>query len=170
MPAKRFREESGYSLVEVMVSIMIFTLAILPMAAMFNMGIHASTASSNYDKSRMLANQKLEQAKNLPFVDVESNFPQAGITTPYDGTGVWLTEPGEDFTSFQYSVKKDYMAQPPMGPADGLDPSEDFDTCPPPCEPPTGLIRVTVTVGWGGDSDGDGSPDKTITTSGLVAQ
>jgi type II secretory pathway pseudopilin PulG len=161
MPAKRLREESGYSLVEVLVSIIIMTLAILPMAAMFNAGINSATASSNYDKARMLANQKLEQAKNLPFTDVESNFPVAGNTTPYDDPAAWVAGPDPDFTNFDYRVVKDYMAQPETDPAD---PSWDFDTS----ATPTGLIRVAVTVRWVvSNSDDDYSY---YTTYGLVAK
>lgn len=49
---KRLREESGYSLVEVMVSIIILAIAILPMASMFDMGLNSATAGSKYDKAR----------------------------------------------------------------------------------------------------------------------
>jgi hypothetical protein len=166
MPAKRLREECGYSLVEVMVSIMIMALAILPMIAMFDTGFRSATTGSNYDKARTLANLKLEQAKNLPFAGVESNFPEAGNATPFDSA--WLTEPGADFANFRYRVEKDYMEQPCLDPDTGApDPacaSDNFDTS----DTPTGLIRVTVTAGWEGVDDG--TPDKTFTTSGLVAQ
>ena len=154
--AKRFREESGYTLIEVLASIIIFTLAILPMAAMFNAGINSATASSNYDKARSLANLKLEQAKTLPFADVESNFPQAGNTTPFDSA--WLTEPGADFANFRYRVEKDYMQE--WDPTN-QDASRGFATS----GPPTDLIRVTVTVQWS-----NGGSTNTYRTLGLVAK
>src|SRR5919202_4783808 len=100
---------------ETIIAIILLTLAILPMASMFDMGLHGVTANSHYDKARMLANLKLEQADSLPFADVENNFPQAGVTTPYDGTA-WFTEPGADFAGFQYTVKKKYIVQPPTNP------------------------------------------------------
>src|ERR671910_1578821 len=92
---KHLKEESGYSLVEVMVAIIIMALAILPMAGMFDMGLRSTTEGSKYDKARMLANLKLEQAKNLPFDsldetirDVKDNFPEpVGTTTPYNASG-----------------------------------------------------------------------------------
>src|SRR5688572_19387290 len=99
--ARRIRGESGYSLVEVMVSLIIMTLAILPMVTMFDMGLTSTTQSSKYDKARMLANLKLEQAKNLPFdsgddaiQDVKDNFPElpeseGGTLTTYDGSGYY---------------------------------------------------------------------------------
>jgi len=68
---ERIRGESGYSLVEVMASIIILSLAILPMVGMFDMGLKGATAGSNYDKSRALANLKLEEAKSLPFASLQ---------------------------------------------------------------------------------------------------
>ena len=180
--AERIRNESGYSLVEVMVAIIIMTLAILPMVSMFDMGLHSTTEGSKYDKARMLANLKLEQAKNLPFdsddlaiQDVKDNFPEpAGtdnapdLNTGYyqsgwipDNPDDWSAEAeGEDFTGFQYRIEKQYMAQPSQEPA-GL--SENWGTCQTngTCETGTNLIRVKVTVQWDGN--------KTYKTYGLVA-
>ena len=67
MFTKRLKGESGYSLVEVMVSIMILAIAILPMVGMFDMGLNSATKGSNYDKARALANLKMEEAKSLSF-------------------------------------------------------------------------------------------------------
>src|SRR5918996_4894234 len=80
MPVKRLRKDSGYSLVEVMASIIILTLAILPMVGMFDMGLQTATRGSNYDKSRALANLKLEEAKSLTFASLQNNFPVANST------------------------------------------------------------------------------------------
>src|SRR5215212_11652056 len=101
-----------------MASIIILTLAILPMAGMFSMGLKSATSGSNYDKSRALANLKMEEAKNLPFADVKNNFPQNGNTTPYDSA--WLTE--DDFTNFEYKVEKDYVTQPSKVPGSASEP------------------------------------------------
>ena len=155
------KTESGYSLIEVIVSIMILALAILPMVGMLDMGLNGVTASSYYDKARTLANLKLEEAKTLSFADVEGNFPEAGITTPYDGSD-WFTEEPDFAEDFQYTVRKDYMVQPPTDPGSSVD----FATS----GSPTGLIRLTVEVRWGEDDDGNGLPDKSFTTFGLVAQ
>lgn len=157
------KDGRGYSLIEVMVSIIILALAILPMIGMFDMGLNGVTASSHYDKARTLANLELEQAKNLPFTDVEGNFPDAGVTTPYDGSD-WFTKPGADFANFQYTVYKDYMQE---WTATDSAPTRDFGN---PSPDPTGLIRLTVEVRWGEDNDGDGLSDKSFTTVGLVAQ
>jgi prepilin-type N-terminal cleavage/methylation domain-containing protein len=167
---KRLREESGYTLMEVVVAIIILSVAILPMFGMFDMGLNVVTQSSHYDKARTLANLKMEEAKSMPFVDVKDNFPVNG-STPDAATGYYdsdfIPETGPtsaDFTNFEYRVEKQYMQQPPAGSEeDPVADPEPFDTCQetPPCDPPTGLIRVTVTVQW---------DDKTYTTYGLVAE
>ena len=165
MLAKRLSQESGFSLVEVMASILLLALAILPMVAMFDMGLKSTTKGSNYDKSRALANLKMEEAKSLSFTDVENNFPEVG--TPYDGSGNylsdWMEDTGEpywddNYANFEYRVEKQYMTPPPKGTVDDPAlPSQDWDPSP----TPTNLIRVTVTVRW---ADGN-----EYTTFGLVS-
>ena len=175
MLARRLREASGYSLVEVMASIIILTLAILPMVGMFDVGLQSATRGSNYDKSRALANLKMEEAKSLPFDstdatvrDVKDNFPEAaGTTTTYTSgayESAWkpVTGPASaDFTNFQYKVEKQYMDKPPTDSVDDpASPSQHWS--PDTSNTPTDLIRVTVTVRWA-----DGSE---YTTFGLVAK
>ena len=176
---KRLKNEAGYSLVEVMVSIMILAIAILPMVGMLDMGINLATEGGQYDKARALANLKLEEAKSLSFVDVKDNFP-VNASTPDPATGYYdsgfIQETGAasaEFTNFEYRVEKQYMQQPPAVSEEDPDPSGDFLPCdststepnvacdPDPGDPGTGLIRVTVTVQW---------DDKSFTTYGLVAQ
>ena len=155
---KRLKNEAGYSLVEVMVSIIILAIAIIPLVAMFDMGLNSATAASHYDKARALANLKMEEAKSLSFAAVEGNFPEAGNTTPYT-TVNWINGPA-GFTGFQYRVEKHYMTQPGSDGAP-VDPTETFIESDPP-DTATGLIRVTVIVQWG-----DGNE---YTTYGLVSQ
>lgn len=162
------KKERGYSLIEVMVSIMILTMAILPMVSMFDMGLNSATRGSNYDKARALANLKLEQAKSLPFdssdntvQDLKDNFPETPpTTTTYNGSGkyqsAWKTQPGDTFVGFEYRVEKQYMAQPSC--QTPICAPQNFVTS----STVTSLIRVTATVQWG-----DGN---TYTTHGLVAQ
>jgi prepilin-type N-terminal cleavage/methylation domain-containing protein len=161
---KRLREEAGYSLVEVMVSILILAIAILPMAGMLDMGLNSATAGSNYDKARALANLKLEEAKSLPFdsaddaiQDVKDNFPEpAGTLTTYDGSGHYISDPPKTEPGFPnsitYVIEKQYM-QPPT---DSGDWQEDTSGT------PTSLIKVAVTVHTPNGSE--------FTTFGLVAE
>lgn len=74
-------KESGYSLVEVMVAIVVLTIAIVPMVGMFDAAIRAAKASGEYDEARTCAIQKLEQAKSLPYEAVEGGL-QDGICEP----------------------------------------------------------------------------------------
>jgi hypothetical protein len=173
---RRLRDEVGYSLVEVMVSILIMTLAILPMMAMFDTGLRSATTGSNYDKSRTLANLKLEQAKNMSFDTFRDNFPEpAGTPTTYDpDTGSylsdWKTDAGEpywddNFANFEYRVEKQYIKQPPTDSLeDPADAEEEFLPCNAAngCTPPTNLVRVTVTVRWVNGNE--------YTTYGLVTR
>ena len=153
-----------------MASIIILSLAILPMAGMFDMGLRTATTGSNYDKARTLANLKMEEAKSLPFDTLRDNFPEVSpTTTPYDtDTGTyqsgWKAETGPasaDFANFDYMVKKQYMAKPSEAPAS---PSENFGTCETDgtCATGTNLIRITITVRWPNGS--------TYTTLGLVTR
>ena len=162
MLRKRLKEESGYSLIEVLVSMVLLTIAIIPMVGMFDTGLRGVTASSNYEKVRALANLKMEEAKSLPFdsaddaiQDVKDNFPEpAGTLTAYDGSGHYTSDPSPEPgfpNSMTYVIEKQYMQLP----TDSGDWQEDTSGT------PTGLIRVTVTVNWDGN---------TYQTYGLVAQ
>ncbi len=154
---RRLRDEAGYSLVEVMASIMILSIAIIPMVGMFDMGLDVANRGSKYDKARTLANQKLEQAKSLTYSQVKNGFPVASSTPGGGGTytSSYLTATGADFTGFEYRVEKQYLTQPPTAPTS---PSQSFSTS----SSDQGVLRVTVTARW------DGS--KTYSTSGVVAQ
>jgi len=164
---ERIRGESGYSLVEVMASIIILAIAILPMVAMFDMGLKGATAGSNYDKSRALANLKLEEAKSLPFASLQNTFPVNG-STPDPTTGYYdsgFIPASAPFTTFQYRVQKQYMRHPSTEPGSSSEfflPCDQTSTEPGiACNPPPGLIRITVTVQW---ADGN-----EYTTYGLVS-
>ena len=69
------KSEAGYSLAEVMASIVILTVAIIPMVGMFDAALRAATASGDYDAARTCAGQKLEQIRSLPYESV-SGLPE----------------------------------------------------------------------------------------------
>ena len=160
MFCKRLKEESGYTLVEVVVSIIMLALAIIPMAGMFDMGLRSATTGSNYDKARDLANLKMEQAKSLPFATVESSFPVSPSTPDanghyqYDSGDLSVSDPtiADDFPDdFEYSVEKQYVNQPTAA-------SPNFSAS----NTPTKLIRMTITVRWDNNVE--------YTTNGLVTE
>jgi prepilin-type N-terminal cleavage/methylation domain-containing protein len=145
MFAKRLHEESGYSLVEVMVSIILLSIAILPLVSMFDMGLTSATRGSNYDKGRALAKKQLEQAHSLSYGTVRTNFPNAPCT--FDNDGLCEVEnlevptaedPGGEFDRFRYAIRKQYVEPD----ASGFEPPDDGSD--------TGMMQITVEVGWGG--------------------
>jgi Tfp pilus assembly protein PilV len=157
------KAESGYSLIEVVASIMILTIAILPMVGVFGSGIRGATSSGNYDKARALANLKMEQAKSLSFDSAKNSFP-VSPSAP-DATNGYYEYTCNDLSDcetpaiadsfpedFGYTVEKQVMKQPTST-------LTDFKPCNSPGLPntcgatPTGPIRITVTVQWDGDNE-----------------
>jgi hypothetical protein len=149
MRARPLREESGYSLVEVMASIMILSLAIIPMVGMFDMGLNAASRSGDYDRGRTLANEKLEEIRALPYRSPDA--PEAGtansVVEKYQ-PGTPVTDTPQ--TGFSRSVTTKFFIEA----TDGEIRMQTDDT---PTQP---MMRVTVTVSWGGSS---------YTTTGFVA-
>src|SRR3712207_6842025 len=99
---KLIKSESGYSLVEVMASIMILAIAIIPMVGMFDAGLNAASRGGNYDKARALANQQLEASKSLPYETVRDNFPNGTPAPSPAATSSSQSAPG----GFSYTVTK----------------------------------------------------------------
>jgi prepilin-type N-terminal cleavage/methylation domain-containing protein len=143
------KTESGYSLLEVIVAILLLAVAIIPMVGMFDAGLRAATQGSDYDKAWALANKQLETAKSLPYEDVRDDFP-VGSSTPDTGTGVYASsdQTDEDFPGFTYTVRKAYVR---LGTTDI---AEDASA--------RTMMRVTVTVDWGNG--------KSYGTTGLVSK
>lgn len=136
------KKESGYSLPEVMVSILILSIAIIPMVGMFDAGLRAAVVGSNYDKGRALAKKQLEITQSLPYGTVRTNLPNAPCT--FDSTGLCVsadrTDPDSQFSSFRYTIRKQYVTLNAPG-TQFVNSDRD-----------RGLMRITVVVGWGGAS------------------
>ncbi len=158
MVRRLLKTEAGYSLVEVMASMVILTLAIIPMVGMFDMGLNAATAGSNYDEARAFANERLERVKALPYSDARDNFPVASSTpsptaTPAGSyTSPTITIPasvglpvGATYTVVKQYVRVDSSTTPATLQSASTD---------------SKMMRVTVTVNWSGNS---------IAISGVVA-
>jgi prepilin-type N-terminal cleavage/methylation domain-containing protein len=138
---RRLRDEAGYSLVEVMASIMILAIAIIPMVGMFDMGLQTATRGSNYDKARAFASQQLELAKARSYDQVKNSFP-TGSSTPNPDFSATLTVPtGAGLPAGStYTVAKRYVSTNAANPSFSNASSDQ------------GLIRITVTVSWSGNS------------------
>lgn len=145
----RSREEAGYSLVEVMASILLLSIAIIPMVGMFDAGLRAASTSGNYDKARALANLKLEEAKSLDYDTVRTNFPTGTAAPDSDGEITSSSQPAPTGfpSSFAYTVEKQYLQQPSVAPVTQLEPFAESNGA-----TDTRLLRVTVAVSWSGNT------------------
>ena len=146
---ERLKNESGYSLTEVMVAIMLLTIAIIPMVSMFDMGLKAAAQGSDYDKARALTNKQMETAKNLSYQDARDKFPVSS-SAPGTDTGVYESsdQTDADYLGFTYRVRKAYAK---LGPTEI---TEDASA--------RTMMKVTVTVNWGGG--------KSYSATGLVSK
>ncbi len=161
MLADRIKNESGYTLVEVMASIMILAIAIIPMVGMFDMGLKSATKGSTYDQARQLANAQLERAMGLSYSNVQSNFPTASPCTPFTSTGycsstVSVTDPSYSAlpSGSTYKVEKQYICFSKTGNVNDCSLagpnlvnaySDKTNSSP-------NMIQITVTVNWSGNS------------------
>ena len=75
------KSTAGYSLVEVMVAMVVLTVAVVPMAGMFDAAIRAADSSADYDRARTCAVRKLEHLKSLPYEAVQEGL-QGGVCDP----------------------------------------------------------------------------------------
>jgi hypothetical protein len=127
-----------------MASILILSIAIIPMVAMFDVGLESAVSGSNYDKGRTLAKKQMEIVQSLSFSNVKSNVPNAPCS--FDSSGLCQAanlevpaseDPNGMFDGFRYTISKQYVdlndAQNEF-----IEVSED-----------EGYIKVTVEVGWG---------------------
>lgn len=142
MLPKLVRSQAGYSLVEVMVSILLLSIAIIPMVGMFDAGLKSASSGGNYDQARALAKKQLEGAQSLTYNSVRTSFPSSPgpppcSSAPFNGSGLSATLACRDSDSprFTYEVRKQYLLQP-VG--------SSFPTS----STPTGYMRITVTVRW----------------------
>jgi type IV pilus modification protein PilV len=133
---KRLKSESGYSMVEVLVAIMILTIGIIPMVGMFDAGLKASMVGSNYDQARMLANERLEKVRALPY----NKTSPAGV----NDSAVEIYHPGSPVTgssgAFSYTVTTTYWKE--SGDSVVQDASDNTVVKP--------MMQVVVQVSWAG--------------------
>ena len=147
--------ESGYSLVEVMVAIMLLAIAIIPMVGMFDAGLRAAVLGGNYDSGRALANEKLEEVKALPYDRPGS--PADSIVEKYPplngspaGSAVTCLPSPSDYAPFTCKIETRYVSM-----ANGGEIVADATS--------RMMMEINVNVTW----DGGG---KSYSTIGLVSQ
>jgi type II secretory pathway pseudopilin PulG len=152
---KRLSEESGYSLVEVIASIIIMGIAILPMIVMFDASLNTASRGSNYDKARMLANANVEKVQSLSYLSARTTYKPLNADPP--GGPVSCDQsmlPAEDQDIFS----------PPRGECEVTTNYVDDDYDPDNYDPDSNAnlqMQVVVTVEW---------DDSSYTTTGLKAR
>ena len=137
------RGEAGYTLVEVMVSILILSIAIIPMVGMFDMGLTTATRAGNYDEARALAEKQLEKVQSGSYPSVRSSFPSGcpggvAVFGTADGVSNSTECVDAEFPDFSFDVQKRFL-EPPDSDGDFAPSDED-----------RGLMRIEVTVRWDG--------------------
>lgn len=136
MIRKFLGDESGYSLVEVIVSVMLLSVAIIPMVGMFDAGLRAAVTGSNYDQARTLANSSMENIKVLPYTKTNPS----GV----DDSVVEIFDPASE-DSCPVSLPAGFSCEVETKFSDAaLTPSSFQDA------PQTSQMVVKVRTGWGG--------------------
>lgn len=152
MNQRLVRDEDGYSLVEVIASIIILTVAIIPMVSMFDVGLKTATRGGSYDQARALANERLEEVKALPF---KNETPRADSVVEVYPPGEKVLPASGIFGSTVTTAYQDVNGAGEYGDSGkgDINPANDGKVR-------TTRMKVTVAVTWDGNS---------YTTSGLVA-
>lgn len=110
------RDESGHSIVEVMVAIVVLVVAIIPAAGMLDAALRATAASGDYDDARTCAGQRLEEIKSLPYDAMSAGLPDgicgvSGFGYAFDeepvGTDLAPAGTGEGLTRVTVTVSWD---------------------------------------------------------------
>jgi prepilin-type N-terminal cleavage/methylation domain-containing protein len=142
---KSIKDEGGYSLVEVMVAIMLLSIAIIPMVGMFDAGLRAAVLGGNYDKGRAIVGEELEEIRALPYrIDGDPKDSVVEIYPPGTTTGCT----GSVEAGFTCEVLTTYVT---MGSSSVVEDSSARN-----------MLQVRVTVTWGGS--------KSYTTTGLISK
>jgi type IV pilus assembly protein PilV len=124
------KNSDGFTLIEVMIAAVILAAGILALATMQIVSIRSNAFSSEMTYTSMLAQQKLEELKNLPSNDVKleaGNHP--------DGTEdeTWYEE--KDNRGFTYEISHDVQNDIPA----------------------ENMTRISMTIQWQGSAPGQPS-------------
>lgn len=117
----------------------VLTLAVLPVVGVLEAGLRAATASGELDAARALANEKLEEARALPYS--RPGGARDSAVERYAPPG----PPDAVEGGLAVSVRTAFVDGRLADPADA---------------PPTGQMRVQVTVAW---------DDRSYSTVGVVS-
>lgn len=87
MARQKMRNRNGFTLLEVLISTVIFTIGVTAIIWAFNSGIYATSDIENIDLALNIAQAKMEEIKNTAFASLadsgptpDSNFPRFSTT------------------------------------------------------------------------------------------
>lgn len=88
---KKIHTQSGFTLLEVMMALLILSVALLGLASLSSTVIQNNSYSNNYTTATLLAQDKLEELLNLPFthVDIEDANAANNSTASFLSTAVF---------------------------------------------------------------------------------
>jgi hypothetical protein len=139
-----------------MASIVLLSIAIIPMVGMFDMGLDAATKGANYDDGRALAKKQMEIVQSLPYATAKTSVPNAPCA--FSGSGLCEAADRQDldseFSNFRYTMLKQFVNLN-SGETEFEDANQD-----------EGYMQVTVEVGWGGAN----FDETTYTTTSIKAK
>ena len=125
----KLRDESGHSLVEATVAMVVQLLAVIPLVGVLEAGLRATAAGGRYDAARALAGEEIEEVVALPYDEpggaADSAVERYAPPGPPDGAE----------GPYSYSVATEFV---------------DAELVP--AGSPTGQMLVEVTVTWDGGS------------------
>lgn len=79
----RAREESGFTLIEVMISLVVLLVALLGVAAAFPAGLVASRLGEDVTKATHLAQERIDQLRTLGYGTLASRAAAMATESPY---------------------------------------------------------------------------------------
>ena len=109
------RSEAGFTLIEVLVAMMIFTVAAMGVAGSMAVAVTSDTHAGEQTRALALASQKLEELKARPFADVQPETARSINVRGEEGPGpyrraVEVAEGAEGANTKSVSVTVDYGA------------------------------------------------------------
>lgn len=74
---------SGFTLLEMILVLVVITIALFPLIESFSSGIRASKTASDTNTAIELAQQKMEQLQSVPFASLSSSSEALGTIAEY---------------------------------------------------------------------------------------
>lgn len=76
---------NGFTLLEMLLVLVVITVALFPLIESFSSGIRASKTASDTNTAIELAQQKMEQLQSVPFTSLSTSSEAMGTITGYAG-------------------------------------------------------------------------------------